>query len=214
MNFKRWSSMRSDNQIKNKNENSEGGIYKNWGTKVIDIITLQVRTKYDFPTVRTMTIRAMLISTALVAVSPAFAHAGAPETNSEAKADGELTDIVVTANRREENLQKVPIAISDFSGKSLAQSGITNITEIGTLVPGVVLSTVVGYAQPYVRGVGTSATEPGFENPIATYIDGVYYAAQSGGWFRSTILRRSRSTRDRRVRFSGVMRPEARSDAP
>ena len=102
-----------------------------------------------------------------------------PRTQTPKPTADQVQEIVVTANRREENIQKVPIAISAFDGAALARSGISNASDLGTLVPGLVYTSIVGYASPYLRGIGSSATGPGKENPIATYVDGVYLAAQS-----------------------------------
>ena len=101
------------------------------------------------------------------------AATGAPSSTDE------LPEVIVTANRRNENIQTVPVTISAFDGVALARSGVSNASDLGTVVPGLVYSSVVGYANPYLRGIGTTATGPGQENPIATYVDGVYLAAQS-----------------------------------
>lgn len=91
-----------------------------------------------------------------------------------------LDDVVVTAQKRSERLQDVPITIEAFNAAALEQSGVTSVNDLGTLVPGLVYTDVVGYGLPYLRGIGTTATGPGFENPVATYVDGVYYASQGG----------------------------------
>lgn len=120
---------------------------------------------------------ALLLGVALSAPAAMAQEADEPAAST----DGRLPDLVVTAQRRDENLQDVPIAIAAFSADDLESAGIDDLSDIGTVVPGLVFSNVVGYSQPYIRGVGTNATGPGFENPIATYVDGVYYAAQAGG---------------------------------
>jgi iron complex outermembrane recepter protein len=91
-----------------------------------------------------------------------------------------LDEIVVTAQKRPEKLQDVPITISAFDAATLDREGITSVADLGLVVPGLVYTDVVGYGLPYLRGIGTSATGPGFENPVATYVDGVYYASQIG----------------------------------
>ncbi|MCJ2179986.1 TonB-dependent receptor [Novosphingobium album (ex Hu et al. 2023)] len=124
--------------------------------------------------------RIALLSGAAMAAPAALAQqAGSPPAANTAGKT--LSDIVVTAQRRDQNMQDVPITISAFSNAELDRSGIDNIADLGTVVPGLVFSNIVGYSQPYIRGVGTNATGPGFENPVATYVDGVYYAAQAGG---------------------------------
>jgi len=90
---------------------------------------------------------------------------------------GGLEDIVVTAQRRQENMQDVPIAITAVSSARLAAANITSAADIGTLTPSLSLSQVAGTLQPHIRGVGTSSSGPGIENPVAMYLDGVYIAS-------------------------------------
>ncbi|WP_081477047.1 TonB-dependent receptor [Sphingomonas sp. PAMC 26605] len=92
---------------------------------------------------------------------------------------GGLADIVVTAQRRSENLQKVPIVITAISGPQLAVSGVTSLATLNTVAPGYNSRNVSGAFQPYLRGIGTSSNV--VENPVALYIDGVYIAQQREG---------------------------------
>jgi iron complex outermembrane receptor protein len=92
-----------------------------------------------------------------------------------------LEPVAVLAQKRPELVQDVPIAINVFSADELVRSGVTSVMDLSSVVPGLVMQDVVGYSLPYLRGIGTTATGPAFENPIATYVDGVYYAAQAGG---------------------------------
>ena len=93
---------------------------------------------------------------------------------------GELDTIVVTAQRRQENLQNVPIAVAVISPSQLANSGITNLQELSLLVPGIQTAVSASASDTYLRGVGSQAFGPGVESPIALYIDGVYYASEFG----------------------------------
>ena len=97
-----------------------------------------------------------------------------------AESDGAITDIVVTAQKRSENLQRVPIVITAVSGAELASAGITSLPNIGTLAPGLnARTTGGGVFQPAIRGIGTSSNV--VENPVALYIDGVYLPNQREG---------------------------------
>ncbi len=93
---------------------------------------------------------------------------------TNAAQEGGLGDIVVTAQRRSENLQAVPITISAFSGERLERAGVTSTLDVPTLVPGLSYSQSVGLGTPYIRGVGTRANGPGAENSVALYVDDVY----------------------------------------
>jgi iron complex outermembrane receptor protein len=94
---------------------------------------------------------------------------------------GALQEIIVTAQKRSQNLQNVPIAVTAISADSLRASGITDVTQIGALVPGFTASGVGGNFEPRLRGVGSAADGPGVENPVALVVDGIYYANQAFG---------------------------------
>ena len=92
----------------------------------------------------------------------------------------EVGEIVVTAQRRAENLQRVPIVITAVSGQQLAAAGVTSLPNLQTIAPGLnVRTTAGGVFQPSLRGIGTSSNV--VENPVALYIDGVYLPQQREG---------------------------------
>lgn len=83
-------------------------------------------------------------------------------------------DIVVTANRREERLQRVPIAVTAITADELAVSGIASNVQLAQKTPSLQMTYTGGAVLPYIRGIGSNNPSPGDEPPIATYIDGVY----------------------------------------
>ncbi len=85
-----------------------------------------------------------------------------------------VEEIVVTAQKREENLQDVPISISAFSGEQLEARGVNDPTALAQVTPGLTYNVLVGYSLIYIRGVGSDAFEPTADQSIATYIDGIY----------------------------------------
>ncbi|MGQ7346841.1 hypothetical protein ACTGWF_10380, partial [Streptococcus suis] len=89
-------------------------------------------------------------------------------------------DIVVTAQRRSENSQRVPIAVSVATADTLTQSGVGDIQALKVAIPSVDLQSLNGYALPIILGVGSKAAFPGIEPPVAVYVDGVYYANPTG----------------------------------
>lgn len=106
--------------------------------------------------------------------------AGAPSATpggQELTQSDQLPDITVTAQRRSERLQDVPITVSHVTGERLQSVGISDITSIKVAVPGANVRLSAGYTQPYIRGVGSSAKTPLNEPPIATYVDDVYIAS-------------------------------------
>ena len=84
-----------------------------------------------------------------------------------------LEEVLVTAQKRTESLQDVPISISAMSGAKIEEQGITNLEELTLYIPNVNINQ--GQATPnlYIRGVG-SGTNAGFEQSVGMYIDGVY----------------------------------------
>lgn len=86
-----------------------------------------------------------------------------------------LEEIIVTSQKREENLSDVPISISAFSGDTLDIRGITDPKELQLATPGLTYSELVSYAIIYLRGVGSDAFVPTADTSVATYIDGVYF---------------------------------------
>ncbi len=92
-----------------------------------------------------------------------------------------LEEIVVTAQKRSENLQSVPIAVAAFTEAQLVNSGIANIQDMQSIVPGFNTNVVAGYSSPHLRGVGAGFFGAGVENPIALYVDGVYYGGAFSG---------------------------------
>ena len=107
-----------------------------------------------------------------------FVSGGTP-ADQAAGAQVGLGDIVVTAQRRSENLQRVPIAVNAATGEQLQNLGVVDTQRLSTISPGVAVRTTVGAFQPFVRGVGSSASV--VENPVALYIDGVYLPQQREG---------------------------------
>jgi iron complex outermembrane receptor protein len=89
-----------------------------------------------------------------------------------------LEEIVVTAQKRSENLQDVPIAISAVTGDKLASLGANNITALAEVTPGLQMSSSQGLLAPRIRGVGSNLAN--VENSVAIYVDGVYLASASG----------------------------------
>lgn len=132
---------------------------------------------------------ALLSICSMVALSqavPAFAQTGpdAVEADGDRAAD---QDIIVTAQRREERLQQVPLSINAFSADSLSDRGVTNLRNVTNFVPNIELSvsnrpTAGGSAYAaWIRGVGSGdyafPTDPG----IGLYLDNVYMARTLGG---------------------------------
>ncbi len=90
---------------------------------------------------------------------------------------------MVTATRREERLQDVPIPVTALSPKKLEDQGILSVQDITRVTPGLIYTTTGPNAMPTIRGVGTRSFSPGDSPPVALYVDNVYLPAEGAGMF-------------------------------
>jgi len=84
-----------------------------------------------------------------------------------------LEEIVVTAQKREQSLQDVPIAVAAMAGEKINDVGIVNLEELTLYIPNVNINQGGGQPNMFIRGVG-SGTNAGFEQSVGMYIDGIY----------------------------------------
>lgn len=85
-----------------------------------------------------------------------------------------LEEIIVTATKREEGLQQVPIAISVISGQQIENKSIHTIEDLSSYIPNVHMSEASTGTQIFIRGIG-SGVNYGFEQSVGTFVDGVYF---------------------------------------
>ena len=104
-------------------------------------------------------------SSLLVAAAVATALAAPPSLAQDT--DATLEEIVVTAQKRTENLQDTPIAVSALTGQALEQLNIVNIGAIATQSPSLVYSEAGGEAQLYIRGIGSNIFSIGVDQSVA-----------------------------------------------
>lgn len=86
-----------------------------------------------------------------------------------------IEEIVVTAQKRVESSQDVPIMLNAFSGDELDARGITDPSDFQLVTPGLVYDSIASFPIIYIRGVGTDIFIPSADPSVATYIDGVYF---------------------------------------
>lgn len=116
--------------------------------------------------------RVLLLSTVPLLLPLGSGMALAGEVPADEAAAGQ-DEIVVTAQRREERLQDVPISITALAADQMRASGIQDTRDLPLLTPGLRIDSVGTYVQPAIRGVTTTLTS-GPEANVATYLDGVY----------------------------------------
>lgn len=105
------------------------------------------------------------------AVSAAPNRQGGPATAAAATGSGE---IIVTAQKRSEKLQNVPISISTVSAAQLQQKSISQVSQLSQSVPALRIDYAGNTVQPTIRGVGSQVAGPGFISNIPIYVDGYY----------------------------------------
>lgn len=94
-----------------------------------------------------------------------------------------LEEVLVTARRRSENLQDVPIAVTALSGDALRLAGAQDLTELAQSIPSVTLEpsrATNTTLTAFIRGVGQQDPLAGFEQGVALYLDDVYLARPQG----------------------------------
>lgn len=109
-----------------------------------------------------------------------YTAAVAQAAPANAQATDTLDQIIVSATRRDQDLQRVPLAVSTVSGADLERANRTNVNAIASQVPTVNFRTQSSNKDTslFVRGVGTISTSPGVESSVSTVIDGVVYGAR------------------------------------
>ena len=108
-------------------------------------------------------------------------------TSASAQEDasqGFIEEIIVLAQKREQNVQDVPVAVSALSGSYINESGIKDMFDLQQNAPGLIVgqsqnSTTSNFS---IRGIATSSNNFGLESSVGLYVDGVYRSRQSSSW--------------------------------
>lgn len=85
-----------------------------------------------------------------------------------------LEEVIVTAQKRVESLQDVPISVVAVSGDTITNRGIDSLAELSTSVPNLFITESQIDSTIQIRGIATGANK-GFEQSVAMYVDGIYY---------------------------------------
>jgi iron complex outermembrane recepter protein len=111
----------------------------------------------------------------VLAISGGVAGANALAADASANAPA-LEEIIVTAQKRSENLQDVPISVVALSAQQIKDAGITDIRNLAILTPGLTVTSEGNEAitTARIRGIGTVGDNPGLESSVGVNIDGVY----------------------------------------
>lgn len=119
-----------------------------------------------------MPIRTLLLASAAIGL-PLAAHAA--DTYAAPPAASSVVEIVVTAQKRSERLENVPISISTANREQLDVAGVHDAGDLARVVPGLHMDSSGAYSQPTIRGVGSAVAGAGLSANVATYVDGFYH---------------------------------------
>lgn len=90
------------------------------------------------------------------------------------ESEAQVEDIIVTAQRRAESIQDVPISITAATAEQLEESGTSSLTELGTIASGVNISDGNAYVFPTIRGIGSFIQGASTNSSVAVYVDGAF----------------------------------------
>ena len=128
---------------------------------------------------------AIAVFAALVSMTalPALAQDAAPAQQKQEEAKT-LDTMVVTAQKREEQMQDVPIIVTSLSQQALQDTGVRDIKDLQVLVPGLTVTSTQNEAitTARIRGIGTVGDNAGLESSVGVVIDGVYRPRNSVGF--------------------------------
>jgi iron complex outermembrane recepter protein len=117
------------------------------------------------------------VSSGVLLVTALVVPAQAVSAQTTAAANTETGEIVVTARKRDESLQDVPISISVLSGQALQQQGVVRSSELQFAVPGFVVQNFETRATITLRGVGAQIN--GGTSSVATHVNGIFQASSA-----------------------------------
>ncbi|MFC3443516.1 TonB-dependent receptor [Sphingobium rhizovicinum] len=116
--------------------------------------------------------KAALLASVATLVGLTGTAAQAQEAQSE---NYQLQDIVVTAQKRSQNVQDTPLSVTAVSGEALVSQGITSVQELNRIDPALQIGQATGTVTTFIRGIGNPVTTAGNEASVPVYIDDVYF---------------------------------------
>lgn len=127
-----------------------------------------------------------LMGVACLVAGPAYAQ-------TPAQPSGGLEDIMVTAQKRSENLQETPLAVSALTAETIERRGITDVSSLTATAPNLTVTTTGASTSNialFIRGIGESETILTVDSPVGLYVDGIVLGRSSGAVFDLVDLER------------------------
>jgi len=150
------------------------------GVSISIIFSMGDRMEVGLCNIRFLTNTAIACASILTFVSPLFCAPSIGASLNASNGPRILEEVIVVAQKRPQNLQEVPVAVTTFSGKQLQISGIKDVFDLSHVAPALdVRQAGQSRATTFrVRGVGTFANNFGLESSVGLYVDGVYRSRQ------------------------------------
>lgn len=129
----------------------------------------------------------LLLCSTMLATAPALAQDAGTDQDAGAEQDtAGIAEILVTAQKRAENVQDVPIAISAFTAEALQERAVGSVAQLSAIAPNVNLDAGTPFSgspsvlSAYIRGIGSDDFAFNIDPGVGTYLDGVYLARTVG----------------------------------
>jgi len=121
-----------------------------------------------------------IVTCVIATSSPAVAQTQSASMKSDVN---QLAEIVVTAQKRSQNIQDTPLSVTAFTGSTLRAAGVTVVSDLGEMDSTLQFSAIGGIATVFMRGLGNPVATLGNEASVPMYIDEVYYSRLSPSFF-------------------------------
>jgi len=112
------------------------------------------------------------------------------EAGDQAERSSQFDVIVVTAQKRSQDLQDVPIAVAAIGGETIASANIQGQIDLPKVTPNLNFTSNSGFASAYIRGVGTQFGNPGLEPSVSVYFDDIYVPRAGSALFNFADVER------------------------
>ena len=134
----------------------------------------------------------MRVSKGLVKITGRLLCGAAAGAIASTAAYAQTDEIIVTAAKREQTLQEVPIAVSVVDDRAIEQSNVQDLFDLQTMVPSLRISQLQNSSQTnfIIRGFGNGANNPGIESSVGVFIDGVYRSRSAAAILDLPVLER------------------------
>ena len=113
-------------------------------------------------------------------------------TATEGSAQAMLEEVMVTATKRPESLQDIPVTVTVFNSETIQEAGINNAEDLAILTPSLNINSNLSpfNARLTIRGIGTAQTDPALEPSVGMFIDGVFLGRSGLGMSDLTDIQR------------------------